>query len=165
MRFNVNIRREARRKIIRDHRNQELFDCPPAEEIRRQWSLSPSLEKVTVCCIISYRSEELLQLPLKSHMEAQEEHSMRPLDDHISFWSFFLQQVFLSLEPFTSEMVNFLHEFVGKYKYRQLVPCRPLQCKVINVLELSAHSAHSSKQYREKLLKWVGGPEGINVIY
>ena len=62
-------------------------------------------------------------------------------------------------------MIAFLEDLVQKYKYKDLVVCRPLQCKVINVIELSIRTAYSTKDYRDVMLHWVTGPEGINIIY
>ena len=62
-------------------------------------------------------------------------------------------------------MLEFLEDLVNKYPYKELTVFRPLQNKIINVLELSVRTAHSSKGYREILLHWVAGPEGINIIY
>ena len=80
------------------------------------------------------------------------------MDDHIIFWSFFLQEVFLNKETFSVTMISFLEDLVNKYQYKELTVCKPLQFKVINVLELSARAAQSTKHYREALLHWVAGP-------
>ena len=87
------------------------------------------------------------------------------MEDHLVFWSFFLQEVFLNKETFSLTLLEFLEDLVHKHPYEKLTVFRPLQNKIINVLELSARTAHSSKNYRETLLHWVAGPEGINLIY
>lgn len=55
MKYNVSIRRQARQKIMRDHRNSEMFESRPMEEIVKIWALPADIDKYTVHFIISHR--------------------------------------------------------------------------------------------------------------